>query len=89
MKLVVCYPGGDYMTPIEEILDLFDKGIFSEGYVSTKHIWLNSDCCMRLRDFDLVKRIMDRNRKIDLLLKQVGVYTPISSFSLHSWTRSS
>jgi len=29
---------------------------------------LNSDCCMRLRDFDLVKRIMDRNRKIDLLL---------------------
>ena len=72
MKLVVCYPGGDYMTPIEEILDLFDKGIFSEGYViyfkSTKHIWLNSDCCMRLRDFDLVKRIMDRNRKIDLLL---------------------
>ena len=73
MKLVVCYPGGDYSrlyvrTPIEEILDLFDKGIFSEGYVSTKHIWLNSECCMRLRDFDLVKRIMDRNRKIDLLL---------------------
>jgi hypothetical protein len=46
MKLVVCYPGGDYMTPIEEILYLFDKGIFSEGYVSTKHIWLNSDCCI-------------------------------------------